>query len=306
MKNNYVYSITITHYNNPELLSRMLRSIPERDDIQVIVVDDASSDDNKKKLAALQHRNLEIIYTPENHGAGYERNVGLDHAKGKWLIVCDCDDCFADGAFEVLDKYKDTEYDYLCYCVSCLDSITLQPNGHQLKADKAVRNFIADNTNKNNIKFFKFHNGEPWNKMISLAFIRNNKIRWEDCRINVDVLFSFQVAIKARKFIAIPDVLYHFVGDNNSITRKKRSIEREFGFYLAAQKRNGFFKKLGYGYPFYRSDLLYIPYLLKKRGLKDTIAFFKHKSLHRQEVVEARKKYLPYLENVDLNHILDI
>ena len=44
MKNNYVYSITITHYNNPEFLSRMLRSIPERDDIQVIVVDDGSPD----------------------------------------------------------------------------------------------------------------------------------------------------------------------------------------------------------------------------------------------------------------------
>lgn len=302
----YNYSITVTHYNNPDLLARMLRSIPEREDIQVIVIDDASSEQNIKKMKCLSHKNLVIKFLSANMGGGYARNEGLKLAEGKWLIGVDCDDCFAEGAFEVLDKYKDTDYDYICYCVNCLDCDTLQPNGHQLRADKAVRNFILDKTNKNNIKFFKFHNGEPWNKMISLDFIRNNNIHWENCRINVDVLFSFQVAIKSRKFIAIPDVLYHFVGDNNSITRRKRTIEREFGFYLAAQKRNGFFKKLGYGYPFYRSDLLYIPYLLKKRGFKDTIAFFNYRSLHWQEVVEARKKYLPYLENVDLNHILDI
>ena len=35
-------SIVIPHKNIPELLARCLRSIPERDDIQVIVVDDCS------------------------------------------------------------------------------------------------------------------------------------------------------------------------------------------------------------------------------------------------------------------------
>ena len=79
----YTYSITITHYNNPELLSRMLGSIPERDDIQIIVVDDASTEENKAKLAKLQHKNMEVVYTPDNHGAGYERNVGFDHAVGR-------------------------------------------------------------------------------------------------------------------------------------------------------------------------------------------------------------------------------
>lgn len=38
------YSIIIPHYGIPELLGRCLRSIPERDDIQVIVVDDNSPD----------------------------------------------------------------------------------------------------------------------------------------------------------------------------------------------------------------------------------------------------------------------
>lgn len=300
----YNYSITITHYNSPDLLARMLRSIPERDDIQVIVVDDASTEENKEKISKLSHKNLELILMPENHGAGYERNVGFSHVKGKWLIACDCDDLFAKKAFEVLDQYLDSEYDYICYCVTCLDE-ALKPTGHKLRADTAVRNYIADNSNKKNIKYFKFHNGEPWNKMISVKFLRDNDIHWENCRINVDVLFSYQLVLKAKRYLAIPDELYHFVGDNNSITRKKRSIEREFGFYLAAQKRNGFFKVLGYCYPFYRADILYLPYLLKKRGIKDTIAFYKYRKEHWNEVLEARKKFVPYLEGVDLSHVLD-
>lgn len=302
MKNNYVYSITITHYNNPELLSRMLRSIPERDDIQVIVVDDASSDDNKKKLATLQHRNLEIIYTPENHGAGYERNVGLDHAKGKWLIACDCDDCFADGAFEVLDKYKDTEYDFILYLVSPTKDSLLSAS--TLHSDISVRKYI-NKQNKENIRLLKFYNTDCWNKMVSMDFLRRHKIRWEECRINVDVMYAIQLNVYARNILIIPDVLYLYIGATDGITRKKRSIEREFGFYLAAQKRNGFFKKLGWGYPYYRNNILYLPFLLWKRGFYDTIQFIKYAYMHREEIKKARKEYLSFYDNLDKASIYD-
>ena len=300
MKNNYVYSITITHYNNPELLSRMLRSIPERDDIQVIVVDDASSDDNKKKLAALQHRNLEIIYTPENHGAGYERNVGLDHAQGKWLIACDCDDCFADGAFEVLDKYKDTEYDFIQYLVSPTSESLIKASA--LHSDVSVRKYIQKQSKKN-IRLLKFYNNDCWNKMVSMKFMKEHSIRWEECRINVDVMYALQLNVYARSILIVPKVLYLYIGATDGITRKKRSIEREFGFYLAAQKRNGFFKKLGWGYPYYRHDILYLPFIIRKRGFVDAVKFFKYFFNHKEEIVQARKTYLRFYKELDKSNI---
>ena len=52
----YTYSITISHYNNISLLKRMLKSIPERDDIQIIVVDDYSTFENKEKLTEVKRR----------------------------------------------------------------------------------------------------------------------------------------------------------------------------------------------------------------------------------------------------------
>ena len=39
---NYNYTLLIPHYNIPFLLRRLLKSVPRRDDLQVIVVDDCS------------------------------------------------------------------------------------------------------------------------------------------------------------------------------------------------------------------------------------------------------------------------
>lgn len=285
------------------LLVRMLDSIPERDDIQVIVIDDASDEKVKQVLMKLNHKNLEVIYTQKNHGAGYERNIGLEHAKGKWLIAVDCDDQFAKGAFDVLDKYSDKDYDYICYCVVCLDNESLEPTGRSLRSDNSVRKYLKNKTQKN-IKRFKFMNTESWNKMVSLKFLRENNIYWESCRINVDVFYNYQIALKAKKYIAIPDELYYFIGDSGSITRKKRSIEREFEFYLAQQKRNGFFKILGYGYPFYRYDFLYFPFILKKHGIYKTFKFYNYRHKHWNEVIEARCKYVQILKGIDFHQLL--
>ena len=62
MKIDYTYTISIAHFNSPHLLMRMLKSIPERDDIQIVVVDDFSSLECREQLANLQHKNLEIYY----------------------------------------------------------------------------------------------------------------------------------------------------------------------------------------------------------------------------------------------------
>ena len=42
-KSNMNYSIIIPHKNTPELLRRCIKSIPQRDDLEIIIVDDNSS-----------------------------------------------------------------------------------------------------------------------------------------------------------------------------------------------------------------------------------------------------------------------
>lgn len=293
----FVYSITMPHYNSVEMLKRMLNSIPERDDIQIIVVDDFSSQEEKEKLKSIQHKNLEIYYQSSNQGAANARNLASKYVKGKWMLAVDCDDIFTEKAFNVLDKYKDENVDYICYCISSRDPITLKQNNKHEKADDSVRKYLK-NPSGRNLRLFKFMNTDTWNKMVSTNFFKKNAIHWEkDCRVNVDVLYSYLIAFKAKSFKVIPDELYWFIGDCNSITRKKRSVEREFHFFLAAQKRNGLFKKMGFNYPYYRSTWLYVPFMIKKRGLLGAIKFFHYCYTHSTEIKEARNKFLYLLES---------
>ena len=293
----FLYSIIIPHYNSSSLLNRMLKSIPEREDIQVIVVDDCSKIDEVEKLKKLQHKNLELFLQSENHGAGYARNVGLDHAKGKWVLVVDADDVFAENAFDVFDKYKDSSVDHIGFCIKCVDTNTLMPNGRKIVSDESVRRYLK-NKNERTLNLYKYKNTVCWNKLVSIDLIRQNHIRFEDCMVNNDVFYALQVGYYSKSMTVLGDELYYFTENPESITHKKRSVEREFQFYLQVQKRNGFYWKMGLRHlPFYRHDILYLPYMLKKRGIRDTIEFFKLWWQRREERLEAQKAYLFVFEN---------
>ena len=293
----YIYSIIIPHYNSPHLLKRMLESIPEREDIQVVVVDDASTKENVEALNQLHHKNLELLLQQNNRGAGYARNVGLEHAIGQWVIVVDSDDVFAPDAFDVFDKYKDQNIDYLGFCIKCVDTEDLKFNGHKIVSDESVRKYLKNNS-QHNLFLYKYKNTVCWNKLVSNDFLKKNDIKFEDCQVNNDVLYALLVGYYAESFKVISDELYYFAINSDSITHKKRTIEREFLFYLQAQKRNGFYKALGLTrYPFYRADYLYIPFMLKKRGVKDTLSFFTLIWHNRNQRREARNAYLRYIRN---------
>ena len=77
------YSIIIPHKNTPDLLQYCLDSIPIRSDVQVIVVDDNSDEDKKPTFT---RDDVKFFYIDKEHtkGAGRARNVGLEHAVGKW------------------------------------------------------------------------------------------------------------------------------------------------------------------------------------------------------------------------------
>lgn len=71
------YSIIIPHYNIPELLERCLKSIPQRDDVQVIIVDDYSDAESvsiiKNELQP-KFSNFQFVYKDKNGGG---ENVGI-------------------------------------------------------------------------------------------------------------------------------------------------------------------------------------------------------------------------------------
>lgn len=107
MNNTINFSIIIPTKNIPDLLQRCLESIPQRSDIEIIVVDDNSDREivDVKNYPGTNNQQVKIIFLPESKGAGYARNIGLTIAKGKWILFADSDDYFSEKFSDILDRY---------------------------------------------------------------------------------------------------------------------------------------------------------------------------------------------------------
>ena len=112
-----LFSIIIPHYDIPDLLMRCLKSIPVSKEIQVIVVDDNSpeADTYLEKYPELSRPYLEFIRTTKGGGAGYARNIGLEHAKGEWLLFADADDFFVEDMYDIISSNTDSKADVIYF-----------------------------------------------------------------------------------------------------------------------------------------------------------------------------------------------
>lgn len=85
-------SVIIPTYNLGPYLRESLDSVLGQDssDIEVIVVDDGSTDDTPRLLASYGDR-IRVIHA-DHAGCAAARNVGLAHARGRWIAFHDADD----------------------------------------------------------------------------------------------------------------------------------------------------------------------------------------------------------------------
>ena len=97
-------SIIIPAYNQEHLILRALDSIPQRDDIEIIVVDDASTDRTVPNVVAWSknHPNmrLRLLRNEVNRGVGYARNIAIDNAICDYIYGLDSDDYLYTDKFE--------------------------------------------------------------------------------------------------------------------------------------------------------------------------------------------------------------
>jgi CDP-glycerol glycerophosphotransferase len=100
-------SIITTAYNAMPYLARTLDSVLEQtldaERIEVVAVDDGSTDGTSEELDrfAAQHANVRVVHLEENSGGpSRPRNVGLDNARGHYVLFLDSDDHMAPEALE--------------------------------------------------------------------------------------------------------------------------------------------------------------------------------------------------------------
>ena len=245
------YSIIIPHYNIPDLLARCLRSIPEREDVQVIVIDDNSPGHKnyKESIPELSRKNVEFYCSEEGLGAGHARNIGLKHAKGKWLIFSDSDDFFVDNFSEILDEFVNDNHDIIFFNDSVCDSNDISRvyeyngKGHIFKKYKATGNDV----------YFRVCYTEPWGKFIKRSVVVENNIKFQETKAHNDLLFAVSVGLNSGDIRIVDRTLYWYVIREGSLGHQKGSepLEKVFDRIIAWNTTQQFLNEKGIKSSFY-------------------------------------------------------
>ena len=131
-------SVLITVYNQEILVKRALESIPEREDIEVIVVDDGSTDNTLTSVLEFWQDtslDMKVVQHQINKGGTAAFNKCLDMADGEYLYQLDSGDCLYTEEWEKALEYL-TGYD-LVYVNARINDGTLY------KATEENHNFCA-------------------------------------------------------------------------------------------------------------------------------------------------------------------
>lgn len=216
-----IYSIVIPHKNIPYLLKRCLDSIPLRKDIEVIIVDDNSDPSivDFNKYPGKNRINTHIIFTKEGKGAGYARNIGLKHAKGKWIIFADADDYFTENFTQLLNQYINVDADLVYFKPRSTSYYSTRKESERVKTYQELFNGEE--------KFLRYAYITPWGKFIKRSFIKKNQFKFDETRWGNDAYFMTQVATTAKDILITHDHLYVVEEREGSLTNEKVQTEEE-------------------------------------------------------------------------------
>ena len=213
----YEYSIIIPHYRIPKLLRRCLWSVPKRDDLQVLVVDDNSGADIVTQLREMEKDFpfVTFIYSETNGGGGRARNIGLQNAQGKYVLFADADDFYNYCINDILDEYRDTDYDIVFFNAGHIDTDTYLPTKRSTSLQIALKKYEETG----DVTYFKYLFGEPWCKLIRKEIIDKNNITFEELIVHNDTKFSYMVGFYANKVKFDNRALYCLADRSGSVSK---------------------------------------------------------------------------------------
>lgn len=209
-------SIIIPHKNDLERLERLINSIPKNDNLEIIVVDDHSDKFSLIKSSLEKYSNVSLYKNETNKkSAGTARNIGIEKAESKWILFADSDDYFLDSFSSEFEHYQNSD----------LEVIYFRPelSGLPAKVDCKFMGWYKElkkNDSKENLLRLKLNTKYVWSKLISLDFINQHNIRFDEVIKHNDTLFSQKIGIYSKKVSVEYTPIYHYDFQVGGITFK--------------------------------------------------------------------------------------
>lgn len=237
------YSIIIPHFSRTDdisLLVRGLKSIPQRDDIQIIVVDNSIVEVSFDVLK--DYKNVVVYHCDNKRKAGGARNVGIENATGEWILFLDSDDFFTEEAFRIFDDYYYSDNDIVYFAMtSCFSDDTSRPANREIMCNEMIARCVDEGDDYG----LRILLPTPCAKMVRTSFIKDNNILFDEVPARNDVMFCLKVGLNAKKIAADKRAVYCATVTEGSITKVKNweNVKSRFDVNI---RKNKMLKENGY------------------------------------------------------------
>lgn len=233
---NHLLTVIVPAYNAEKQISQTLQSLLNQtvspSEYQIIVIDDGSTDNTYAigRDFADRYPNLRILHQ-ENKGVSSARNLGIEHASGKWVSFVDSDDFVARTYVETL------------VTTAVSDDLVLFPHdldhpGNLCPDKNWMRPYYDSPQNPDDVLAWVCDNrlNTPWDKRYSLQILQEKSIRFpEAVSLAEDLLFNFQYALYISSAYISSRAVYVYTDNWDGICRTQSAVKRLQDYGLVFQ-----------------------------------------------------------------------
>lgn len=207
-------SVIVPVYNVANFLNDCLTSIINQsyNDIEIILVDDGSTDQSGEmcnKFAAKDER-IRVIHQ-NNGGLSNARNVGLDVAKGKFVVFVDSDDYLHQ---KMIEKLYNAVVSWKAD-IACCDYTSIEFHNDSYSEIEVFKQRDAISKLFDDYGFQCF----AWNKIYKSSLFEH--IRYPERKLFEDIATTYQLFKRVNRVVYIKEKLYFYRQRTNSITKTK-------------------------------------------------------------------------------------
>lgn len=215
-------SIILPVYNQQKCIEYCIKSLLNQgvnDVAEAIFVDDGSTDETLSILRRYEelHPTFIKVISKRNGGVSSARNVGIESAKGEWLLFVDPDDFLAPNTLSfILDKYDREDIDVIRFGVNLTEGYDLWDVPIALNDE-----IQFCGSTKDYVKIYEITTSFPY--LIKKHVLSN--IRYdEDLAIFEDLFFVYRFLLQDNmKILRISLRGYYYVQIPTSVTNLKTS-----------------------------------------------------------------------------------
>ena len=238
-------SVIIPICNSEKYLSQCLDSVLCQNigDMEIICVDDHSSDSSPNILEAYGKKDprITVIRNNANLHAGVCRNIGLEKAKGEYVLFLDADDMlFKDAPEKVYETARRHNADIVRCKAEDLDDVTGQSSRTPHNSLKKVPAFLFDRALKYEscYRIFSKICVAPWGGLFRRNFLIERGIRFNSLICVNDRSFYWESILKAKTVVFSGTFLVNYRTNINTslVGRRIKNFSCHFKSYGLVDK----------------------------------------------------------------------